>query len=258
MKYSKIFITISCLFFLSNCVFAQTWKDVSMENNKTVFIDVDSVNSHNNSIYYNVKYLDKGGFEEISTVQSRGNKAGLISTCKYTDYLKDKSCANSLTTSTLSVLDDISVKSFLYNANEIAKLTFFKKVHNISTIHKLKEDQEYLSKIFRMYRKRISEVWRKIIKDKSISNRVVILITFDKKGKLISCLIVKSGGDEANEAAIKAVRQVGNLGDLTKDLHNEYIDIQFTFADWNNYNDDNDKYIYYDHSYTYNRKNLGI
>ena len=228
MNYSKIFITALCLFYLSNCVFAETWKNASI-GNKQIYIDTDSINSHNDSIYYNVKYYSqKAGADAISTVQSKGDKAGIISTCKYSDYQKNKSLANPLTTSTLSMLNDISGKSLLYNANEIAKNTNFKNTHKSTPQVISKNLEREFNSYMKEYQNRIKQAWYPPKGENS--KRVVVLITLDKKGNLVSCLITQSSGDDAtDDAAISAVRYVRGFWELPKDYMGESVDISFSF-----------------------------
>jgi len=249
--YSKLFLVIlSTIFIISPC-FAENWQDATIRG-KEIFIDTDSVNSHNNSTYYNVKYYDnKSKVYVVATIQSKNNFAGVVSTCKFNDYAKNKNLANSLTDKEVSTINmhDIQLSSLLYNANEMAKRALYIKEHTISepkistskgtgsgigsgTGSKSATNSKYNKEpnfdyFMRKVQKNIKQNWHP--PQGAESKRVVVLFTLNHDGHLISCqLLESSGNDTADREAIWAIQRT-YFGNLPSGYKGSYIDISFTF-----------------------------
>lgn len=249
--YSKLFLTILSVILVTLPSFSETWEDATIRN-KEIFIDTDSVNSHNDSTYYNVKYYDKNSkVYVVATIQSKDNFAGVVATCKYNDYAKNKSLANPLTDKVASSINmhDIQLSSRLYNANEMAKRALYIKENTIpetkvstsngtgngmgsGTGSKSPVDSKYNKEpnfdyFMRKVQKNIKQNWHPPTGTES--KRVVVLFTLDKNGHLISSQFSKSSGsDAADREALNAVKRT-YFGNLPSSYKGSYIDISFTF-----------------------------
>ena len=142
MHYSKKIILILILLFFTviqqALAFYHTkWVDV-YENNRlapkgvsSVRIDADSVNIHNDSIYYAISYsyIDKNtGYPKgyVSIIQSKGNKAGIVETYNYQKYdeiMQDhiNNLHPAYAAKEAKTLKIIEGNSFIYQADLLAK-----------------------------------------------------------------------------------------------------------------------------------------
>lgn len=226
--YSKLFFTILSVILITLPSFAETWEDATIRN-KEIYIDTDSVNSHNDSTYYNVKYYDKNSkVYVVATIQNRGNYAGVVSTCKFTDYLKNKNLANPLTNKgVLSIyMHDIQISSLLYNANEMAKRALYIK-ENPTPESKVSTSNVKFDYYMRNVQKNIKRNWQP--PQGTESKRIVVLFTLNKDGHLISSQLSKSSGsDVADMEAINAIKRT-YFESLPYGYKGTYVDISFTF-----------------------------
>ena len=121
------------------------WIDVTPFGSiKYVLLDADSVNIHNNSIYYAVKRIYKENARDIGeylVIQCKGNKAGIVKYDYFTYYLdimmgySDKPHP-AYTAEEAKEFKEIDKSSFLYKAN--------KKAKEIVEIKKTKPESMYL------------------------------------------------------------------------------------------------------------------
>ncbi len=249
--YSKLFLVIlSTIFIISPC-FAENWQDATIRG-KEIYIDTDSVNSRNDSLYYNVKYYDKNSkVNVVATIQSQKDQGRVVLTCKFSDYSKNKNLANPFIDKVPASIfySDIQLSSLLYNANEMAKRALYIKEYTISepkistskgtgsgmgsgTGSKSATNSKYNKEpnfdyFMRKVQKNIKQNWHPPQGAKS--KRVVVLFTLNHDGHLISCqLLESSGNDTADREAIWAIQRT-YFGNLPSGYKGSYIDISFTF-----------------------------
>lgn len=234
--YSKLFIILAIILMSTCNVNAENWQE---ERNglKIIYIDTDSVNFHNNSIYYNVKYYDeKIGEDIIATIQSKDNKAGIVSSCRYSAYKNNKTLINALTPKVATTFKPLNYSSLLFNANVEAK-NIYKNSKNKNDSDSDNEssatDELNWNPYMRDLQRRIKRNWKPI--KLGYSSRVVVLFTIGKNGELVSAEIYKtSGNKEMDEAALNTLKKT-TFKPLLAGYNKQSIDIQFTF-DYNVYN----------------------
>lgn len=224
MNIFKVII-VCCLIFFANPCCAIVWEDVNIDYSN-VYIDIDSVNIHNDSLYYNIRYKDK---DIIKTIESKNNLFGIVDVCDYKDYLSNTNLCNPFTPKIAKDYEKIKIATALFNANEIAKQTVFEK--NNPPIENLSKQNLHLY-MFNIQRT-ISKNW-KIPKDAIKLYRTVILFKLDKDGNVISCVIKNSSKNlNFDKSAVEAV-----LNSKFKPLPEKYsensLDILFTF-DYNEF-----------------------
>ena len=235
MRCSKfifsIFFTICCL---SSNALATNWV-VADNNGKRIFIDTDSINVNMSSIYYNVRYYEKAvGEDVVATIQAKDNYAGLVSTCKYSEYLNNPKLANSYTKSIAKTFNELTPNSLLYNANLIAndsKNYLVKKNSNVKEQKLVNTNKQDLVD-FRPYMKNLQEQIKKNWNPPkgNESKQVILLFKIAKDGSLLSCSVYKSSGlQSADQAAMNAVNLTAPFEPLPDKYTEEEISIQFTF-----------------------------
>ena len=74
------------------------------------------------------------------------------------------------------------------------------------------------------------------------SRRVVVFFQVDKKGNILNPKVIKSGGEEYDKEAIKAVKKSSPLDMLPKEYKQNAVDVQFTL-DYNVFGSDGKKII---------------
>lgn len=226
MCYSKLILSIIALCCLSNVCYAENWVE-TFNGNKRILLDTDSVNSHNDSIYYNVRYYDNNaGQDIIATIQSKDDKAGIVSTCKFSQYNSNKNLANSLTPKVATNFKTLNTTSLLFNANATA----------IEIDEQNKPPKENKSTVdykpyMRDLQKRLKRNWQPPKSD--ITNKVVVTFKIATDGSMSDCKIFKTSGDlQTDNAALNAVKNT-----LFRPLPygaEESVNIRFTF-DYNVY-----------------------
>lgn len=224
MRYSKLFITLLLLLTCSNICYAENWEE-AFNGNKEIYIDADSVNYHNNSLYYSVKYFDNNLRADIvAIIQNKEDKAGVVSTCKLYEY--QQNFINALTPKIAPELKPLNTNSLLFNANARAIEINNKNQQQSQNINKA--DNVDFKPYMRRLQRRIKRSWEP--PKGSESKRVVVLFTIGKEGKLLSSKIFKTSGDEAaDKAALLAIAISAPYEPLPKEYTGESIDIQFAF-----------------------------
>ena len=221
MHYFKSFLFCMLLVFgLFQSSKAENWINVD-NNNKRILLDTNSIKQKDDSIYYNIRYYeDKAKEDLVVTIQSKGEIAGVVSTDRYSQYLKNKSLANIDTSKKAKALNYLTSESLLYNANSTAN-SLIKKTNNQNNGI---DFTPYMTEL----EKRIKSDWFPP-KDKE-SNEVIVLIKIAKSGALESIEILKSSGlYEADTAAIKAVKLASPFDPLPEKYTNDSINIEFKF-----------------------------
>lgn len=248
MRFSSVIYVILILFLCSNISHAENWINVT-SNDKNIYLDTDSITVNNESLYYNVKYYEeKAGKDIVVTIQSKNNYAGIISTCKLSEYNKNKNLANTKTSKIAKKFNKLTPTSMLYKANE--KANSFENYEedyseNNSTDY-ADEDDTYSTKPndnksgidaikepdfgpwMREFQRRVKNNWNPPKGDES--RQVVLLIKIAKDGRLLSFSVKKSSGlQNADSAAISAVKLAAPFRPLPAEYKNSSIDIVFTF-----------------------------
>jgi len=227
--YSKLFLVILSTIFIIPPCFAENWQDATIRG-KEIYIDTDSVNSRNDSLYYNVKYYDKNSkVNVVATIQSQKDRGRVVSTCKFSDYSKNKNLANTFIDKVPASIfySDIQLSSLLYNANEIAKREIYIKNNTVSETNSKYDKEPDFGYFMRKVQKNIKQNWHP--PQGTESKRVVVLFTLNKNGHMISCQLSKSSGnDVADREAIWAIQRT-YFGNLPSGFKGSYIDISFTF-----------------------------
>ena len=123
MNYFKLLISIVVVLLFSQTCYAEHWYTLNAESRRYIAIDLDSINYHNNSLYYNVHYIVKATDSrgQYSTIQSKGNKAGIVKTCKPENY---KTCLNASTEKVATDFKTLTETSLLYKANLAAQKVY--------------------------------------------------------------------------------------------------------------------------------------
>ncbi len=249
---NKIFATCTILLLTCNAAIAENWVDVS--NNKQILLDTDSINRNSNGIYYTVRYYEEKIKDEIVvTIQSKNNMTGIISTCKYSEYLKNKNLANTNTFEEAKSLKNLKSTSPLYNANIEANALMGNKLsqspvlspkssikptgstgyqnsgsRSSDTVNNNAGIEPDFGPYMRDLQRRIKMNWDPPKGNES--KRVVVLFSIAKDGRLLNYRIYQSSGlPKADEAALKAVRLTAPFRPLPSEFKGESIDIQFTF-----------------------------
>ncbi len=221
-KYLLLFICFVCSFL--QMAHAEDWLQVD-NNGKKIFLDRDSINFHNDSIYYNVRYYEEKVKDDlVVTIQSAGSMAGVVSTCKFSDYKRKKSIANTNTNKEASSMKYLNSSSLLYNADLIAISLSDIRTESIDFRPYMKELQ-----------RRVKMNWDPPKGNES--QHVVLLFKIAKDGRLLSCKVLESSGlQSVDEAAIRAVHLAAPFRPLPSEYKGKNIDIQFAF-DYNVYNE---------------------
>ena len=260
MRCFKLFLCSTLLFSLSAVpVLAENWIEVNSIN-QNIMLDTDSVryNNTNGSLYYNVKYYENKAKDFlIVTIQSANGMAGVVTTCKYSNYKNNKCSANTNTDKIAQSMNEITYSSLLYNADLFAnsqnkaadtarEVNRTSDYGRSSTSSYTSERSNYVSQTsdskseivsvkepdFGPYMKdlqqRIKSNWNPPRGNES--KRVVLLFKVAKDGRLLSCSVFQSSGmKEVDSAAIAAVRMASPFRPLPEEFKNQSVDIQFTF-----------------------------
>lgn len=242
MRYSKLFILLLLILAGSNVCYAINW-EAAFNGDKEIYIDRDSVNWHNDSLYYSIKYYDKKvGKYIIAIIQNKDNKTGIVSSC--TDFQYNQNFINALTPKVATSFTPLNTSSLLFNANSRAieinrdkQLQAEKEAeYNANQNKQIWSDNNdynntdkpdfapYMSKLQRD----IKRNWHPI--KSSNENRVVVLFKIAKDGSLLSSEIFKTSGDEnIDNEALNAVKKAAPFKPLPKEYNEESIEIQFSF-----------------------------
>ncbi len=124
IHYFKILIVSICFLFCNNAMafYSSNWVDVPIENNdiKKLSLDLASVNEHNDSLYYTVRYYKNEGGGLVAIVQSKGTKAGIVksySEYDYNEHLAKEISYPALTPLVAKQFNELTPNSLLYRAN---------------------------------------------------------------------------------------------------------------------------------------------
>ena len=124
IHYFKILIVSICFLFCNNAMafYSSNWVDVPTENKdiKKLSLDLASVNEHNNSLYYAVRYYKNEGGGLVVIVQSKGTQAGIVksySEYDYNEHLTKEISYPALTPAVAKQFNELTPSSLLYRAN---------------------------------------------------------------------------------------------------------------------------------------------
>lgn len=206
---------------------AENW--INADNNgQTILLDSDSIKYNNDSLYYNVRYYETKINEDlIVTIQSKNDNAGIVSTCKFSNYQKNKNLANTNTNKQAKSLKALNSNSLLYNADILAKsLNKGETTNNNGSNTETVDDIDF-GPYMRELQRRIKMNWDPPKGNKS--RRTVLLFRIAKDGRLLSCIVFKSSGiPEFDKAAVEAVKTTEPFKPLPAKFKGQSIDIQFT------------------------------
>lgn len=221
----KITLLFSLFLFFIYPVKAENWLKIG-DNNQTIWLDRDSIKTNNDSVYYNVRYYENKANEEVVvTIQSKNGYAGIVSTCTFSNYQKNKYLANTNTTKTAKSLKCIESNSLLYNANIIANsLNKTNTTNSENALINGPDFEPYMKELQR----RIKLNW--IPPKGSESKSIVILFRISKDGSLLSQRVIKSSGlPAADKAALHAVELTAPFRKLPPEYKGDSVDIEFKF-----------------------------
>jgi TonB family protein len=260
MTYFKQILVLLFLCIISAPAFAENWKAVASTNSEySAYLDIDSIVQSNNYYFYNVKYYNEKAQEYIiATIQSKDNQAGIVKTCKISEYEKNKNLVKIDTSRNAKELKNLDKTSPIYNINTAAK-TYYGKYSSIASstgsgfgsgngsghgnpstkktlasgsggghpkIDAVKEPD--FGPYMRELTRKIKMNWDPPKGNES--KRVVLLFKVAKDGRLLSCSVYKSSGlQNADNAAINAVKLAAPFRPLPPEYKQANIDIQFTF-----------------------------
>lgn len=227
MRYFKYLIFFLILILCSQNCYAENWKMIKHNGTEYIFLDMDSINYHNNSLYYNVRYIihktDSNG--NFVTVQSKGNVAGIIQVCQRENY---KTCANPYTQKVATKFNTVTEDSLLYEANKIAWREYNainKPITNTNDRNELVLLKPYMKSV----ETHIKNNWQPPIGKENKKAIAQFRIAYD--GRLLSCKIISSSGDkEFDNAVIKTLQNIGRFAPLPQGINEDSIDINFTFS----------------------------
>lgn len=224
MRYSKLFILLLLILAGSNGCYAINW-EAAFNGDKEIYIDRDSVNWHNNSLYYSVKYYNQQKKTYIvSIIQNKDNKTGIVSSC--TDFQYNQNFINALTPKVATSFNPLNTSSLLFNANARAIEINNNNQQKSQSINKA--DNVDFRPYMRRLQRRIKRNWEP--PKGSETKKVVVLFKIGKDGSLLSSEIFKTSGDKAaDKAALMAIAISAPYEPLPKTYTEESIDIQFTF-----------------------------
>jgi TonB family protein len=261
MTYFKQILVLLFLCIISAPAFAENWKAVASTNSEySAYLDIDSIVQSNNYYFYNVKYYNEKAQEYIiATIQSKDNQAGIVKTCKISEYEKNKNLVKIDTSRNAKELKNLDKTSPIYNINTAAK-TYYGKYSSIASstgsgfgsgngsghgnfsnpnktlasgsggghprIDAVKEPDfgPYMKELQR----KIKMNWEPPKGNES--KRIVLMFKIAKDGSLLSCSVFQSSGlQNADIAAINAVKLASPFNPLPAEYKGQNVDIQFTF-----------------------------
>ncbi len=211
MSYSKILSILICIITCNSAMafYSKNWVELPVTNKdiKQLFIDTESINEHNNSLYYAIQYYKNAGGGTVAIVQSKGTKAGIVETYTPYDYneiLAKEQSYPPYTPKTATKFNEITQNSLLYIPNEKAMLyTGFNGDLNLGQA----DFTEYINKLQRKIKTTWLNSWDYVnIKNVGTGN-VVLTIKISKDGRLLKSDIKKSSGSEKfDKSAIEIIK----------------------------------------------------
>ncbi len=245
MHYSKYFIISMILLLCSQSCYAEDWVTVTQTWKDIVALDKDSINYHNDSLYYNIKYIDSPATTKFKyvTIQSKNTAAGIVQACSENNY---KTCLNAFTPKVATNLKTISKDSIIYQANltaqEIYKWNELKEqVTGKSSVKQTVNSSQGRPGIatllvtdfgpyMRELQRRIKMNWNP--PKGSESEQTVLIFKIAKDGSLLSCNIAKSSGNNKfDNAALNAVKHTVPFRKLPYDYKEDSVEIILKFGD---------------------------
>jgi TonB family protein len=93
MTYFKRIFVLIALCIISTPALAENWESVPKSSaEESMYLDRDSVVLVDDNFFYNIKYYNSTLKEFLYvTIQAQGTTAGIVKTCKNSQYQKDKS-----------------------------------------------------------------------------------------------------------------------------------------------------------------------
>lgn len=221
MRYFKPCFIILVLLLFSQICYAEQWEVLVRENTRYISIDIDSVNYHNNSLYYNVYYnVLKSIYnntlrdKKYVTVQSKGNSVGIVNTSEYKGNL------NALTPQVAKNFKELTKDSLLYEANIRAQEVYEWSKLDIN-------DMPYFKTYMRDVQNRIKMKWNPPKRENP--KQAVIQFKIAKNGMLIGYNFIQSSGDkEFDYVALKTLKET-SFAPLPERFRGANVDIQYTF-----------------------------
>lgn len=219
MRYSKLFITLLLILLGSNACYAITW-EAAFNGDKEIYIDRDSVNWHNDSLYYSVEYYDnKKETYIVAIIQNKNNKVGVVSSC--TDIEYEQNSINALTPKVAASFKPLNTSSLLFNANATAI-----EINEQNNLPKENQNTVNYGPYMRDLQKRIKRNWQPHKTD--IATKVVVSFTIAPNGSMSDCKIFKTSGNlQTDESALNAIKKT-----IFKPLPpgaEESVNMRFTF-----------------------------
>ena len=204
------------------------WEEFDI-NNKIISLDINSINIHNESLYYNVKYFNIPAKENIViTIQNKNNKVGIVSNCSASQYKVNDTCGNPLTPKTAANFKELDTSSNLYDVNIRAlELSGYKGNMDFGNA----DFTSYIKKL----NKKIYKEWNPYCNN---NKNTIIKFKIAKDGRLLNYEIKKSSGNDIfDNMAINSIKsartQHGYNYYLFDPLPNDYkgysVTIEFTF-----------------------------
>lgn len=239
MHYFKKLTILFFVLLFPNICNAENWQNTA-ENGEKILLDIDSINYNNNSVYYNIIYFDKKLKEDvIVTIQSKKNKAGIVNSCKYIDFINNKCTINTFTTKITSNFKPILKTSVIYNPNIIAFEKISKKLGNKFNFD-FSDNSEGEKAVlntgndinFKPYMKELQRRIKSNWEPPQIygNHNVVVIFKIDKSGRLLNWEIKKTSGYPAvDKAAIVAIQLSAPFRPLPNEYEEDSVEIEFTF-----------------------------
>ena len=264
-KKRLLLLILSIVFIPSAMAFYPTgWRDICSRNGDVPVckdpkinqfsVDLSSVNKHNDSIYYAVRYFTNTNGGTVSIIQYKNGKIGMVDTFEnpaYEDIMQNniKYKHPAKTEKQAKVFKDLRKDSLIYKANlyalEVIRLqeegsdAIDRINHGLKNPEdiKISEDTEkelnssvndpYWGAYMRDLQRRIKLNWKP--PRSNTSSHVLVLFDIAKDGSLISAKILKSSGiPSMDNAAINAIKAT-KFKPLPKNCKDDSVSIEFTF-----------------------------
>lgn len=237
MRYFRLNIIILTLILFSQICSAEQWETIERGNTKYIAIDIDSVNYHNNSIYYNVFYNVLSSISDNSTrdekyvtIQSKGNHVGVVKTGD------NKECLNALTPKVATNFKTLTTDSLLYEANLRAQEVYEWSKKDVNV-----KDMPYFKTYMRDVQNRIKMRWEPPKSTKTL--KATALFKISKDGRLVDCEITKSSGDkEFDYVALQTIKSTP-FRPLPEQYKGANVNIAFDFNFNQNVQNSASKYL---------------
>lgn len=236
MRYFKIIIGLICyIAFIPYCN-AENWEYICSKQDKSVYLDIDSVIKKGDSIFFNVEYWDeKTKGSVIATIQYKNGQAGVSKSYTWVTYSKNKNIVSTKNANEATNFKYISGDSLLYpivmQVQKILKEQEKEKEYQEKLANEKVDWEPYMKNL----EKKLKKNW-KPPKTADRSNRTVLFFVLEKDNNRTVMLsnntpikIVQSSGfEDYDQAAIEAVENT-RFDDFPQEAYDKSMEIQFTF-----------------------------